>query len=129
MAKIIAIAGRAQNGKDTGAAILMEALTKAGYTYTQNAFADLLKDQARALGWDGVKDDAGRTLLQELSGLVKNYFGNQNYYAEYSVNYALNAKEDFCFITDVRYKNEYQLLKDNGAQRVQAMSSASERRQ
>ena len=67
--KITLLTGPAGVGKDTFAREIIE-----GEKYTAAiAFADYLKHTAHALGWDGMKDDKGRTFLQELGDVVRRY--------------------------------------------------------
>ena len=65
---VIGISGKAQHGKDTLAKILQQ---KYGGEITH--FADLLKEQLKLIGWDGEKDEGGRTLLQKFSAPIKEY--------------------------------------------------------
>ena len=65
--KVILISGKAQHGKDTVANVLAKELRDAGYGVLITHYADLLKYICRTFfGWDGEKDDAGRTLLQHV---------------------------------------------------------------
>ena len=57
----IAFIGKARHGKDT-MVIHTKSLCNAKCEHV--SFAKHLKEQARALGWDGEKDFAGRNLLQ-----------------------------------------------------------------
>jgi len=63
--RVIAISGKAQNGKDTTAGFLKCALESDGYRVLVTHYADLLKYMCKQyFGWDGQKDDAGRQILQ-----------------------------------------------------------------
>jgi hypothetical protein len=65
MATVITIAGKAEAGKDTVAKMIKVALTEKGKKVCIIHFADYLKFACeKYLGWDGIKDSAGRTLLQ-----------------------------------------------------------------
>ena len=67
MKLIIPISGKAQHGKDTAAKILKEKLEDEGYRVLIMHYADYLKFGCTTyLGWDGQKDDYGRTLLQQV---------------------------------------------------------------
>jgi hypothetical protein len=68
--KIVILTGRAGVGKDTYARKLRFQLD--GFTETI-AYADYLKYVAKNCGWNGVKDLAGRTLLQDLGEVVNEY--------------------------------------------------------
>lgn len=115
MKVIYCFIGKARHGKDTAAELTTEILRERGFpgSVEHKSFAKLLKEQAKMLGWDGEKDERGRTLLQELSAPVKRYHG-QNYYAEYVLNEirADKNKDSVYLITDMRYKNEYFLYRD-----------------
>lgn len=115
MKTIYCFIAKARHGKDTAADLTTEILRERGFDghIERKSFAKLLKEQARMLGWNGEKDEKGRTLLQELSGPVKNYHG-LNYYAQYVLDEILaeQHKNAVYFITDMRYKNEYYLYKN-----------------
>ena len=67
MSKIITISGSAQHGKDTCATYMREYLMSKNKNVMIIHFADVLKFVAKQwYGWDGVKDEHGRTLLQYL---------------------------------------------------------------
>lgn len=63
--KVIVISGKAQHGKDTTAGYLKEALEKQGKRVLIAHYGDLVKYVCKTFfGWDGQKDEAGRSLLQ-----------------------------------------------------------------
>lgn len=68
--RIILISGKAGSGKDTAAGIIKDNMITDGISEKRILiahFADLLKYIAsKFFGWDGVKDENGRTLLQYL---------------------------------------------------------------
>lgn len=111
---IVGISGKAQSGKDTIGNILV---TK--YGFTRVASADALKRIARNIfGWDAVKDDKGRKFLQDLAMAVRGY--NQDYWINLTLqditrNTVLNGKNMNFVVTDVRFLNEVEYLKKNGA--------------
>lgn len=112
---IVGVSGKAQAGKDTVGNILV-----AKYGFTRVASADALKRIARNIfGWDAVKDDKGRRFLQDLAMAVRGY--NQDYWINLTLqdikrHTALNGKEAPNFVvTDVRFLNEVEYLKNNGA--------------
>ena len=124
MKTVIGIAGKAQHGKDTVAKFLQE---KYGGEIVH--FADLLKDQLKIIGWDGEKDEGGRTLLQTFSAPVKEYgnwlskkypefadYGDNNYYSASLYDRIMNSEEDIFYIADVRFIPEYYFFrrKDEG---------------
>lgn len=65
--QIISISGKAQHGKDTTASYLKESLERRGKKVLITHYGDLVKYVCAAfLGWDGKKDEAGRSLLQRV---------------------------------------------------------------
>ena len=119
---VIGISGKAQHGKDTSAEYLQSCLS--GQIVH---FADLLKDQAKSLGWDGEKDEGGRKFIQEFSKPIKDYgnwlakkypekyahYSNNNYYAALLYDEIINSKESLFYIADVRFLNEFELFKNS----------------
>lgn len=105
---VITISGKAQAGKDTTAKLLKEKLTKIGCSVLITHYADLLKYQAQTLfGWDGKKDEAGRTLLQKLgTDIVRKK--NPDYWVEYVSNMLRIYEDqwDYVLIPDARFPNE-----------------------
>lgn len=92
--KYIGFSGKAEAGKSYHAKILMEKLNEMGYCAVVTPLAKKLKEQARILGWDGEKDEKGRTLLQTLSDPIKEYHG-RDCYARWAID---DAFED-CTLT------------------------------
>lgn len=67
MLKLILITGKAQHGKDTAAQTLKFAIEADGKKVLITHYADLLKYICKTFfGWNGEKDEAGRTLLQRV---------------------------------------------------------------
>ena len=65
MTKFICISGKAGSGKDTAAEYLQQEIEMDGYNVLIYHYADILKFVLQRLfGWDGVKDEYGRSLLQ-----------------------------------------------------------------
>lgn len=100
----IGLIGLAGSGKDTAA----KALIKLGYR--RLAFADELKSLAFYFGWDGEKNEAGRTLLQELGMAARRY--NARFWIQYLNKQIVREqlKEPFVF-TDVRFQNEVDYIR------------------
>ena len=90
--KVICISGKAQNGKDTTAKILEEKLISDGNKVLIAHFGDLVKYVCKTFfGWDGKKDENGRTLLQ--------YVGTDKIRAkspDYWVNFIVSILDIFC---------------------------------
>jgi len=105
---IILISGKAESGKDTFAMCLKEELEKKNYRVLIMHFADELKFYCQKyFGWDGKKDDAGRSLLQRIGTDVVRAKDDQ-YWVE-SVGRFLNMFDDqfdFVLIPDTRFLSE-----------------------
>lgn len=102
--------GLAGSGKDTAAMALI------AHGWRRMAFADHLKELARSFGWDGVKDEKGRKLLQDLGMAARTY--NPNFWIN-KAYCGLNAvNRNFSKIprvwTDVRFQNEADFVRSRG---------------
>jgi hypothetical protein len=109
--KVCCISAKARHGKDTAAAMMAEYLEKQGKKVLIIHFADLLKFICKQFfGWNGDKDEAGRTLLQHVGTDV---VGAQ-YWAEFVVGFLkLFEKEwDFVLIPDCRYPIEHKTVEE-----------------
>ena len=112
--KICCISAKAQHGKDTAAKLIKENLEKKGQRVLITHYADLLKFICvKYFGWNEVKDEAGRTLLQYLGTDV---VGAQNpaYWAEFIAGLLkmLPNTWDYVLIPDCRYPIEVSTMKD-----------------
>lgn len=114
--KVICISGKAQNGKDTTAGFLKEALENKGNRVLVAHFGDLLKYICKTFfGWDGQKDEAGRTLLQYV-GTDKIRKEVPDFWVDFIVSILkiFNDEWDFVLIPDCRFPNEYEVFKKCG---------------
>ena len=85
--KIILIIGKARMGKDTTANIMKEQLESKGKKVLICHYADLLKYICKTFfGWDGVKDNNGRSILQYV-GTDKIRKENPNYWVKFIVEF------------------------------------------
>lgn len=111
---IITVSGEAQHGKDTTCHILVEELARLGFRGVRIAYADYLKHIAKEIyGWDGVKDEKGRSLLQDIGQRVREI------YPDFWVSIVeLTARvvltEDFVIVPDTRYPNEIEYWEAKG---------------
>ena len=65
--KVILISGKARHGKDTTAGFLKSALEADDSSVLVAHYGDLVKYVCKTFfGWDGEKDEKGRTLLQKV---------------------------------------------------------------
>jgi hypothetical protein len=107
--KVCCISAKARHGKDTAAEIMAEYLEKQGYKVLIVHFADLLKFICtKFFGWDGAKDEKGRTLLQYV-GTDRIGAKNPDFWAKFIVEVLKIFEEewDFVLIPDCRYPIEY----------------------
>lgn len=104
---IFLISGRAQNGKDSLADILIKKLNGKSIKI---AMADYLKFMAtKYYGWDGNKDEKGRSLLQWLgTDKIREELGWETFHVERVCQdiKIIENEYDYVFIPDVRFKNE-----------------------
>jgi len=106
--KLIGFCGKMQNGKTTSAQ-----LTKSLFPeYRICSFASRLKEIAYELGWDGVKDNKGRKVLQYLGTEVcRNIDGK--YWIYQLHNTIKNNEFEYVVIDDIRFQNEADFIKKN----------------
>ena len=111
--KVICISAKAQHGKDTSALILKELYEVKGKKVLITHFADLLKYICKQyFGWDGNKDEKGRTLLQYIGTDVVGA-KNSAFWAEFIVNILkfFENEWDYVIIPDCRYPIEVETIK------------------
>lgn len=101
------ISGKAQNGKDSTADILMNYLKGKSIKLS---LADYLKYICKKYyGWNGEKDEKGRSLLQFVgTDLIRDKLGWQNFHVDricQDIKIAEN-EYDYFLIPDTRRKNE-----------------------
>lgn len=114
--KILTFSGSARHGKDTSAMIAGGYLDKIQKTHKTIHYADYLKYVAREYwGWNGEKDEAGRTLLQWLGTDIARE-RNPNIWVNVAVEFikTFGIDYDYIFIPDTRFPNEIYTLKNKG---------------
>jgi hypothetical protein len=111
MKRIFLISGKAQSGKDTTADFIKQALPNTLIIHN----ADYMKYMAKTyLGWNGVKDEEGRNILQQLGtdkvrvGTCKPMFWT---WLVCEVIEILQNDFDYFCIPDTRFPNEIYLPK------------------
>lgn len=108
--RLIGLSGKALAGKDTTAMMLSNLIKDR--PVVRIAFADALKNECLALhGWNGQKDDAGRTLLQRVG--VARREENPNYWVDRAMARVTDPETLYVF-TDVRFPNEADAIRANG---------------
>jgi hypothetical protein len=113
--KIIGISGKAQNGKDESARILKTNLEHNGKKILLIHYADYLKYIAKTYyGWNEVKDEKGRTLLQNIGEIARKK--DVDYWVKTVYNFIdiFGSDFDYIIIPDCRHFNEYQYLISKG---------------
>lgn len=114
--KIITISGLARHGKDESANIIK------GYFEQRNKKcliiknADYLKFVCKEyFGWNGEKDEAGRTMLQ-IYGTEKARDNHKDVWVDVIIAFlkTFGNMYDYVLISDVRYENEISKLIDSG---------------
>ena len=113
MRKFISISGKAQNGKDTSAIIFKELLEKAGYKVLIAHLADLLKFICKQyFGWNGEKDEYGRTLLQKV-GTEKIRAVEPDFWINFldHLTSLFDGEWDYIIVPDTRFPNELTKIK------------------
>lgn len=114
--KIILISGKAQHGKDTTAAMLRSALRDSGKTSMIFHYADLLKFICKQyFGWDGKKDEKGRTMLQYVGTDVVRA-RDESFWVDYATRLlsVFDGRWDYVIIPDTRFKNEIECMRKAG---------------
>ena len=116
MTHFILCSGMARHGKDTSAELIKKNLEEEGYSVLITHYADLLKFICKNFfGWNGEKDEAGRTLLQKIG---TDCIRSQD--PDYWVNFIVNLvkmfpyRYDFIIISDTRFPNEIERIHDAG---------------
>lgn len=113
--KVCCISAKARHGKDTAAAMIAEYLENKGKKVLITHYADLLKFICKNyFGWNGDKDEKGRTLLQYVGTDV---VGKQipEFWAEFIVSVLkfFPGQWDFVLIPDCRYPWEVSTMEKN----------------
>ena len=108
---LIGLTGRMGSGKDAVAAHLVE-----HHDFTRFAFADILKELARDIGWDGAKDEKGRRLLQDLGHGVRQHLGDDSWVKalDRAIWRVCNPYTSRIAVSDVRYPNEVEWVRSYG---------------
>ncbi len=117
MRNFICISGKAQNGKDTSAEIFKKELVNRGHSVLVIHQADLLKYICKAFfNWNGEKDEAGRTLLQQVGTNVIRKV-EPDFWVNFIAKVTGFFKDtwDYIIIPDTRFPNELEKLKADDA--------------
>jgi len=116
MTHFVCISGHAQNGKDTSAVIFKNELEAMGYSTLIVHYADLLKYMCKTFfGWNGEKDEFGRSLLQRVgTDCIRNV--EPDYWVDFVTKVvSLFPNEwDYIIVPDARFPNELSRIADAG---------------
>lgn len=108
--KTILISGKAGHGKTTFANFLTEELEQRGYVVLQTSFGNLLKDMcSRYWGWNGEKDEFGRSLLQTIGTEIVRA-KDDHFWTDFVKRFASIIEPNFLVIDDWRFIEEYERL-------------------
>ena len=102
---IVNVAGKARHGKDTFASYMADHIYEEyGLKVQIIHYADAVKEKARELGWDGEKDQNGRTLLQFIGQFYRDYV-DKDYWILKAYD-KIHDNTDVIIFADTRYINE-----------------------
>jgi len=108
MTKVILVAGKAFNGKDSFAGFLKKHLEERNKRVLIMHFADNLKFVCKSyFGWDGNKDETGRTILQHVgTDIVRKK--NPDYWLNNVIEFIklFEDEYDYFVLADTRFQNE-----------------------
>lgn len=111
---VIPISGKAGHGKDTIAGFIKEELEKRGKTVLITHYGDLLKYICKQFfGWDGQKDEAGRSMLQYVgTDVIRKQ--EPDYWVDFIIHFLrlFNGEWDYVLIPDARFPNEVYKIRD-----------------
>lgn len=113
---IITISGKARHGKDSTAKFLLKELEKRDFKTQIVHYGDLLKYICKQYyGWNGEKDEAGRTLLQKVgTDIVRNR--SKTFWVDMLIEivYVLFYDYAYIIIPDTRFPNEIEQWENCG---------------
>lgn len=106
--KIILISGKARSGKDTFAQLFKENAEKDNKKCLIIKYGDILKFVcSKYFNWNGEKDEAGRTLLQQVgTNLIRKNNSDTWVNCIIELVKGLRTEFDYVLIPDVRFYNE-----------------------
>lgn len=114
--KILTISGKAEAGKDSSALIIKEKLEEKGKKVLILHYADYLKYIAsQYFGWDGKKDEKGRSILQYIgTDIVRKK--DPSFWVDTAIRFITMFEDqyDYFIIPDTRFRNEIETLMNKG---------------
>ena len=113
---IVTFSGQAQHGKTSSAEILQRLLINSGQRVIVMHYADYLKHiAAKYYGWNGLKDEVGRTLLMWLgTDKIRGKF--PTFWVDNTITLckAIGEDYDYVLIGDARFPDEVARFKEEG---------------
>lgn len=107
MSRLILISGKARSGKDTVAEIIKQCLEAHGKKVCILHYADYLKSICKTIyGWNGEKDEYGRSLLQSVGQEFRSIYPHFFVDAVIDLYKVLRHTFDVIIVPDTRYPNE-----------------------
>ena len=113
---IVTLSGKAGHGKSSAATILSNNMIKQGCKVAIVHYADYLKFVAQKyMGWNGIKDDYGRSLLQHIGTEVVRSV-QPNYWVDHVINTVelMLSNYEFILIPDTRFEGEITRWNERG---------------
>ena len=114
--EIITISGKARHGKDFTANIMKDKLEQDNKRVLIAHFGDLVKYTVKTFfGWNGKKDEEGRTKLQYIgTDVIRKQ--KPNYWVDFIVSILkmFPNEWDYVIIPDARFPNEIDTFKNEG---------------
>ena len=112
----VLVSGPIGSGKTTFCSMLHTEMYNRGWAGEKFSYANRVKEIARMMGWDGVKDERGRELLQKLgTDTGRNY--DQDMWVKYLIDKHIPGQDrypfDIIFIDDWRFPNERDYIEKN----------------
>lgn len=124
--RLIGISGKFCSGKDTLAGLIIKHYENKGYKTANLKFADSLKNICSILTGTNIDEQytqegkAKENILNMTNGRLQQLIGtklreiDENIWINPIIEYYKNNPETICIISDCRFKNEAQAIKQNG---------------
>ena len=111
---VFLFSGKAGTGKTFSSDIANDTCRKMEIKGISEHYATGVKQIAKHMGWDGVKDAKGRKLLQSIGQIGRSYDENMWVRSTFNrVNDSVGFPYDVVFIDDWRFSNEIRYIKDS----------------
>ena len=111
---VMMFSGHAGVGKSFCSDLAQKYCNELGLKTVKEPLAKDVKATAEFMGWRGVKDAAGRKLLQNIGSAGREY--DKNLWVQsvfYRIDESVGYPYDVVFIDDFRFMNEFEYVRDN----------------